>query len=349
MSTYNHLLELTRGEIVESVHSGAIAVVDVHGKLVAWHGDPQIVTYLRSSAKPFQALPFLEHGGQAAYGLTEREIALICASHSGTEEHVALVRQIQAKTGVLENDLLCGTHNPYHRPTAEAMRQRGEKPTPNRHNCSGKHTGMIAHARLHNLPYADYIDPAHPIQQEILQIFAEMCAIEVQQVQVGIDGCSAPNFAVPLYNAALGMARLLQPDALPSARADQCNVVTAAMFGHPDMVGGPDAFDTHLMQQTGGRILAKSGAEGYLVLGIAAGGSGLVGSGSGALGVAIKVADGDLRGSVRPAVALEILRQLDAITTQELDALSAYGPQFALYNWRRLRIGEAHACFELQR
>lgn len=346
-STYEHLFELTRGEIVESVHSGSIAVVNAQGKLVAWHGDPHLVTYLRSSAKPFQALPFLEHGGQSAYGLTQREIALICASHSGTDEHVALVRQIQAKTGVLESDLLCGVHNPYHRPTTEAMRQRGEKPTSNRHNCSGKHTGMIAHARLHNLPYEDYVNPAHPVQQEILQAFAEMCSIESQQVKIGIDGCSAPNFAVPLYHAAYGMARLLQPDELPPTRADQCRIITTAMTKHPDMVGGPDSFDTHLMQQTGGRVLAKGGAEGYFVMGIAPNGSGP--AGSTALGIAIKIADGDLRGSVRPAVALEILRQLEAITAQELEALTQYGPRFALYNWRKLHIGEARTNFKLQR
>jgi L-asparaginase II len=339
------LLELTRGEIVESIHCGSIAIVNARGKLVAWQGDPQLVTYLRSSAKPFQALPFLEHGGQAAYGLTEREIALICASHAGTDEHVALARQIQAKAGVRESDLLCGVHPSYHRPTAQAMRQRNEEPTPNRHNCSGKHTGMVAHARLHGYDYSDYINPAHPLQREILQAFAEMCAIAPQQVQIGIDGCSAPNFAIPLRHAALGVARLLQPDDVPAPRAEQCRQIVSAMTGNPDMVGGPDSFDTHLMQATGGRILAKGGAEGYLILGVPQGGYADNGP---ALGIAIKIADGDGRGSVRPAVALEILRQIEAISSAELTALAQYGPRFDLFNWRKLRVGEARACFELQ-
>jgi L-asparaginase II len=345
MPSTTSLFELTRGKIVESVHNGVIAVVDAHGSLAAWHGDPNFTTYLRSSAKPFQALPFFEHGGQAHYQLTTREIALICASHSGTDEHVALAAQIQAKTGVQESDLLCGVHPAYHRPTAQAMRERHEQPTPNRHNCSGKHTGMVAHARLHGFDYGDYINPAHPLQQEILQAFAEMCAVEPQSVIVGIDGCSAPNFAIPMRNAALGVARLMQPDDLPPSRADQCRVIVNAMTSYPDMVGGPDSFDTHLMQATSGRILAKGGAEGYFIMGIPAGGRG---PNSPALGITIKIADGDQRGSVRPSVALEILRQLDAITPGELESLSHYGPRFDLFNWRKLHVGEARPCFKLQ-
>jgi L-asparaginase II len=345
MTMASPLFELTRGEIVESIHNGIIAVVDARDNLVAWHGDPGFVTYLRSSAKPFQALPFLEHGGQAHYHLTSREIALICASHSGTDEHVALARQIQAKTGVQESDLMCGVHPAYHRPTAQAMRQRDEEPSPNRHNCSGKHTGMVAHARMHGFDYRDYINPAHPLQQEIIQAFAEMCSVSPQAVKIGIDGCSAPNFAIPMRNAALGIARLMQPDDLSPTRAEQCRIIVTAMTSHPDMVGGPDSFDTHLMQATNGRILAKGGAEGYLILGIPAGGRG---PNSPALGITIKIADGDSRGSGRPAVALEILRQLDAITPNELEHLANYGPHFNLFNWRKLHVGEARASFRLQ-
>ena len=139
---------MTRGDIVESVHFGAIAAVDSTGKLVAWYGDPDLLTFTRSSAKPLQALPFLESGGMSYFDLTLQEVALLCASHSGTDEHMAVIQSIQAKTGVRESDLMCGVHTVYDRKTAEAMRERGETPTPNRHNCSGKHTGMLAFARL---------------------------------------------------------------------------------------------------------------------------------------------------------------------------------------------------------
>jgi L-asparaginase II len=357
---YWPILELTRGSTVETVHFGALAIVDSSGKLVASHGDPSVVTFLRSSAKPFQALPFIEHGGQQAFGLTSKEVALICSSHSGTDDHVATVRGIQEKTGVAESQLMCGVHAPFHLPTQEAMRQRGEKPTPNRHNCSGKHTGMLAYIQLKkkngeqlpsNLPY---IDINHPIQQEILEAFADMCQMQVEQVSLGIDGCSLPNFAAPLYNAAYGFARLLNSGGFPPARDRACRAIVFAMKSNSEMVGGPDSFDTHLMQATGGRILCKGGAEGFLALGLL---PGALRSGSPALGIAIKISDGDLgahsrahgdpHGHARPAVALEVLRQLDALSVDEISALSEYGPKFMIRNWRKIEVGEARPCFTL--
>jgi len=343
--SYLPLFELTRGEIVESLHSGAIAVVDSHGKLTAWYGNPNQVTFLRSSAKPFQILPFLEHGGQKAFNLSKREIALICASHSGTDEHIEVVRQIQAKVGIKENDLLCGVHPPFYKPVIEAMYQRGQKPGANNNNCSGKHTGMVAHAKLHDLDYCDYVNFDHPIQKEILATFSEMCDVNQSDVQLGIDGCSAPNFAIPLSNAALGIARMMQPDDLPSSRAEQCHLIVESMTSNPVMVGGPESFDTHLMRATGGRILAKGGAEGYLLVGIPPGARS---EHSPALGIVIKIADGDQRGSVRPAVMLEVLRQLDLISLAELESLGHFGPNIHLYNWRKLKVGSGRVNFKLQ-
>ena len=146
--SYQQIFEVTRGRIVESIHFGAAAVVDSGGRLLAWLGDPKIITFLRSSAKPFQALPFIEGGGDQTFHLTSKEVAIICGSHDGTDEHVEVIKGIQAKAGVQESDLLCGAHPLSHVPTVEAMRARGETPTPNRHNCSGKHTGMLAAARI---------------------------------------------------------------------------------------------------------------------------------------------------------------------------------------------------------
>lgn len=349
LSPYLPLFELTRGKTIESVHFGAIAVVDACGHTIASYGDPQAVTFLRSTAKPFQALPFIENGGQAHYNLSPREIALICASHSGTDEHVAVARSIQAKTGVAEADLQCGVHPLSHEPTIEGMRLRGERLTPNRHNCSGKHTGMLAYARMKGLPKESYTDPSHPIQQEILSVFAAMCSLPPEQVEVGIDGCSAPNFAVPLYNAALGLARLCDPKAgnvEPPARRAACKVILDAMTGHPDMVGGPDSFDTHLMGAAGGRILAKSGAEGFYGMGLR---PGALGPGSPGAGVAFKVSDGDAKNRIRPAVALEILRQLGALEPSELEKLAVYGPVSTVHNWRKLEVGQARPCFVLSR
>ncbi|HEX9029017.1 MAG TPA: asparaginase [Anaerolineales bacterium] len=345
--SYFPIFELTRGKTIESIHNGAIAVVDAYGKPVASYGDPDTLTFLRSSAKPFQALPFIEHGGQDFYHLTRREIALMCASHSGTDEHVAVAREIQAKTGVSESDLLCGVHYPYDNQTSEALRERKEQPTPNRHNCSGKHTGMLAYARMEHLSTADYIDNEHPVQREIRQTFANMCALPVEQVALGIDGCSAPNFAVPLRNSALAYARLLDPVAgqvQPPARAAACRTITTSMMENPDMVGGPGRFDTRLMEVARRRILIKAGAEGYQGIGLAAG---ALGSGSPALGIALKIGDGDARAKARPAVVLEVLRQLGALSAAELALLAEFGPTFPVLNWRKIEVGEGRPCFEL--
>ena len=346
---YLPIFEVTRGGIVESVHFGAAAVVDSSGRLLAWYGDPKLTTFMRSSAKPFQALPFIEAGGDLTFHLTSRELAILCASHDGTDEHVEVIKAIQAKVGVQESDLLCGTHLLSDLATVEAMRQRGEVPTQNRHNCSGKHTGMLAFTRMKGLPKEDYTNPSHPIQQEILGAFAAMCALPIEQVEIGIDGCSAPNFAVPLYNAALGLARLCDPqagDVEPPARRAACNTIVEAMTSHPDMVGGPDSFDTHLMGAAGGRILAKSGAEGYYGIGLRPGALGL---GSLGAGVALKVSDGDAKNRVRPAVALEILRQLGVLDLSQLERLAFYGPVSTVHNWRKLQVGQARPCFVLSR
>lgn len=342
---YEPLYELTRGEIVESLHYGALAVCDAQGELIAWHGDPETITYLRSSAKPFQALPFIEEGGKEYFDLTLKEIALMCASHSGTDEHVETAHSIQSKTGLSEIDLACGCHPITHAPTIKAMHQRGEAPTPNRHNCSGKHSGMLAYARMRGLPTREYIDPLHPIQQRILAVFAEMCALEIEEVEVGIDGCSAPNFAVPLRNAARGFARLCQPEGLPEKRRDACLTITQAMLAHPEMVGGPDSFDTALMKVARGKLICKGGAEGYQAAGIL---PGALGTGSPALGIAIKIADGDLKGRARPAVTLEVLRQLGALPPESFAELARFGPQSKLYNWRNFQVGEAHPAFTLK-
>jgi L-asparaginase II len=358
-NSYLPIFQLTRGDIVESVHFGAIAAVDSTGKLVAWYGDPDLLTFTRSSAKPLQALPFLESGGMSYFDLTLQEVALLCASHSGTDEHMAVIQSIQAKTGVRESDLMCGVHTVYDRKTAEAMRERGETPTPNRHNCSGKHTGMLAFARLLGVSTdpeeSPYIDPHHPVQQRILKTLAEMADLRVDEIHIGVDGCSAPNFALPLRNTALAFARLCQPDGLSESRAEVCRLIIKAMLTYPDMIGGPEKFDTILMQAGQGRLICKGGAEGFQAFGIM---PGAIEPGSPALGVAFKISDGDLkghnfpsgdpRGRVRPAVVLEVLRQFGIFRAADQAKLAAYGPQFPVKNWRKIQVGWASPCFELK-
>ena len=350
---YAPIFALTRGEIVESLHYGALAVVDVHGELVASLGDPRAVTFLRSSAKPFQLIPFLTHGGKEFYNLSQQDIAIMCASHSGTDEHYDVICQIQARTGIAESELLCGVHPPMHESTDRDLRLRGEQPTPNRHNCSGKHTAMLAFARMLDVQERregnskPYIDPSHPMQQEILLTFADMCSAPADMVSVGVDGCSAPIFALPLYHVALGYARLCDPDAggvSPEARLRACNLVTDAMMTYPFMVAGPDRFDTRLMEVGKARVVSKGGAEGFMGVGLM---PGALGPGSPAIGIAGKISDGGNRSTVSPAVILEVLRQLGVLSSSELKLLSGFGPRFPVRNWRQRIVGEAYPTFTL--
>ena len=343
-SPYAPLVEVTRGPVVESVHSGALAVVDAHGKLIASAGDPNLVTYLRSSSKPLQVLPLLERGGVQAFNLSDKEIALMCASHSGTDEHYATVTALQAKIGISESDLLCGVHAPTHTATAEAMRQRGEVFTANRHNCSGKHTGFLAHAVLRGETKEDYINPNHPIQRTITQTFAEMIEFPREKIAIGVDGCSAPVFAVPLFNAALGFARLCNPTELAPARAKACQTITRAMTAYPFMVAGPERFDTLAMEIGDGRFICKGGAEGYQAIGIL---PGALGPGSPALGITYKVADGDVNGRARPVIGVEILRQLGLVTAADIAGPLAHLAARPVTNWREIKVGEMRPVFHL--
>ncbi len=348
------LLELTRGKIVESIHFGAIAVVDSRGKLLYSYGDPQTVAFLRSSAKPFQALPFFERGGPEKFGLTQKEQALICSSHEGSDEHVRTAESIQAKAGIHESDLKCGVHMPGDTAAYKALIARGEAPTPNRNNCSGKHSGMLAHAKMRGLPLDTYLDTNHPIQQDILSRFAEMCRYPREQVEIGIDGCSAPNFAVPLYNTALGFARLCDPHELEAVTARACRAITSAMTAYPEMVSGRNEFDCRLMEVGKGQIVCKRGAEGFQVIGLM---PGALGADSPGVGITFKVSDGDLTfrtikieplNRVRPAVTLEILRQLGALTEAQLQELSAFGPALPVKNHRGIVVGQSRPVFGLE-
>lgn len=347
------LLVVTRGQIQESIHYGSIAVVDSQGKLIASHGDPQTVAFLRSSAKPFQVLPFVERGGLEHFGFTQRELALACASHEGSDMHVQAVLQLQEKIGVEECDLQCGTHMPADVAELRTLILNAQEPAPNHNNCSGKHTAMLAHAKMRGLPLENYLDIDHPVQQDIFATFADMCKLPVEQVELGIDGCSAPNFAAPLYHAALAMARMCDPSDLSQTRAAACRKVTSAMTAYPEMVSGFGEFDEQLMKAGHGQIVCKRGAEGYQIIGLLAG---TMGADSPGIGIAIKVSDGDAsrlgRGlestnRVRPAVTVEILRQLGVLSPEQEQSLAGFGPEKPITNHRGLATGKSYPVFEL--
>ncbi len=345
------ILEIIRGQVVESTHFGSIAVVDSTGKLLHSYGDPHGVAFLRSSAKPFQALPFVERGGVEYFNLTQGELALACASHETAQIHLDAVQAMQARIGIQESNLQCGPHLPGDSINFKFVIQQNIKPTPNFNNCSGKHTAMLAHAKMRGLPLENYLAHEHPIQQDILATFSEMCGIEKEKIELGIDGCSAPNFAVPLMNAALGMARMCDPRDLSEARAGACKKITSAMTAHPEMVSNYGEFDCELMTTAAGKIITKRGAEGFQIIGLMPGVYGEHG-----VGIAFKVTDGDAarmndnlesNPRVRPAITLEILRQLNALNETQLQSLAKFGPEKTLKNYAGLVTGKSRPVFKL--
>ncbi|MBI5943749.1 MAG: asparaginase [Chloroflexi bacterium] len=345
------ILELTRGGVVESTHFGSIAIVDSKGNLLHSQGDPHTVAFLRSSAKPFQALPFVEQGGVEHFGFTQSELAISCASHETSQMHLDTVTAMQKKIDIEEGNLQCGPHLPGDSKKLRQVIKEDIKPTPNFNNCSGKHTAMLAFAKMRRLPLENYLAFEHPIQKDILKTFSEMCGIEMDKIQLGIDGCSAPNFAVPLINAALGMARICDPHELSEARAAACRKITAAMSAHPEMVSNHGEFDCELMKVGAGKVVTKRGAEGFQIIGIMPG----IISEYGA-GIAFKVTDGDkssmnddLESStrVRPAVTLEILRQLKVLNEAQLLSLAKFGPEKILKNYAGLVTGKSRPVFKL--
>lgn len=351
MISHQPILELIRGRVVESTHYGSIAVVDSTGKLLHSYGDSDMVTFLRSSAKPFQALPFVEHGGAEHFDFMESELSISCSSHETAQMHLDTVKAMQAKIGIQESDLQCGAHLPGDAVKLRMVIQQDIKPTANFNNCSGKHTAMLAYAKMRGLPLENYLEINHPIQQDILSTFSEMCGIEKDKIELGVDGCSAPNFAVPLFNSALGMARLCDPRALSESRAIACKKITSAMTTHPEMISNYGEFDCELMKVGAGKIVTKRGAEGFQIIGLMPGVYGENG-----VGIAFKVTDGDssrmnddLESStrVRPAITLEILRQLKVLNQTQLQTLEKFGPIKQLKNHRGILTGESHPVFQL--
>lgn len=342
---YAPLYEFTRGNLVESTHFGAFAVVNVQGELLASHGDPSTQTYLRSTAKPFQSLSFIEEGGAEEYDLSEKDIAILCSSHSGTDDHIRVLEGVQNKIGITEADLMCGTHPPYHKPTRKRLADKGISPTSNRHNCSGKHTGMIGFAKLLDAPIHTYLERDHPVQQHILSTISEMCSLDQRHIHIGTDGCSVPTFAMPLFNAAWGMAKLADPRALDLSNKKACHTIFRAMTKYPMMVAGPDRLDTSLMKIGQEKWISKSGAEAYQGLGISADAS--PGQSSG-IGIALKISDGDRGKRAKAPAVIEILRQLGLLDEQALEKLSSYAPGQPLINYRNIVIGRGQPSFKLE-
>jgi len=203
------LARVYRGPRVESSHRGSVAVVDERGTLLAGCGDPRTPVYVRSAAKPFQAIPLLEAGGEKKFRLTDEELALMCASHGGEPKHVQTAERMLRKGGFRVSDLECGAHAPMHEASARDLVRRGAAPTALHNNCSGKHAGMLLACRLLGLPSEGYVDPAHALQRKIRTTLARYAGIPESEITVAVDGCNLPVFRLPLAALACAYARLV--------------------------------------------------------------------------------------------------------------------------------------------
>ena len=302
-----------RGDIAESRHRVQCALVSPGGDVRAATADAGRVTSFRSSAKPFQLLPFVERGHADALGCSDEDLAVMAASHSGSRAHLAQVQGLLDRIGLTSAQLACGYHDPQDPESLADVQREPARRGPIYNNCSGKHAGMLAFARAEGWPVEGYERPGHPLQQLLLRTVADCCGVDPAVVLLGVDGCSAPVFGLPLTAMARGYARIA--DAMAhggDARARALARIGRAMTAHPVMVEGHGRLASDLLRATGGRILAKSGAEGLL----------LVADPAHATGVAIKCEDGAMR-AVAPA-AVELLQQLGVVLASEATALESH-------------------------
>ena len=329
------LVSVSRGELVESLHRGHIAVVDSRGKVLWQAGNPMYVTYFRSSAKPLQVLPIIESGAVDRYAINDRELTVMAASHHGEDCHVEAVMSILGKIGLEESCLKCGVHMPTNRMQAARLVKEGISVTPVYNNCSGKHAGMLAYAMHNGYPIDNYLDRENPVQVNMWKAVAEVSGLPPEKVVRGVDGCGVGVFGMPIANMAYAYARLADPGALPECFRDPAQRMTSAMIEYPEMIGGSSDFGSNLMRNGGGTVFAKGGAEGLFCVGVPRLG----------IGIAVKIEDGVSRG-LQTSV-MEVLRVLDIAGPEMLneEQTSVAAP---IRNCRKEGVGEITPCFELR-
>jgi len=329
------LIELTRGGTRECLHFGAVAVVDRSGRLLAHAGDAHWLTFTRSTLKALQALPFMQGGGASHFGFSPQQVALLCASHNGEDSHVAQVQGMLDKTGLSYRALRCGCHVPGLFTQLETAPPPGLVYDERHNNCSGKHAGFLAYCVQHGLSLEDYIDPQHPLQQAIRRDVARAVGLQPQDLKMGIDGCSAPNYAMPLSALAYGYARLAS-GAGDTEFGESFAALSEAMTTHPDMVSGQGRNDLAFMQAGAGDWVTKVGADGVQVVASKRRGEAF----------AIKIIDAN-----KPALfaaCVEVLEQLGWLDAAQREALQPWRAQ-PIVNARGLQVGERRPVFQLQR
>ena len=290
-----------RGDTVEAIHHASVAVVDTGGKLSHHLGDPNHIIMSRSAIKPFQALPLILSGAADHYGFTTGQLSIICGSHNGTDEHRELVLSILDRAGCGPGDLQCGIQLPIFMRIAETYPGNGEDKDPVRHNCSGKHAGFLALAKYLGEDIGEYLNPEKKTQQMVKKAVAEIIEYPQEEMRISVDGCSAPNFSLPLFNLALGFKKLACAQGGSPEISMALDEIKTAMTEYPEMFSGEGRFDLDLMHSFPGNIVCKVGAEALQGIGFS----------DPPLGIAVKIQDGNSR-ALGP-VCVEVLKQLGMI------------------------------------
>lgn len=317
------MIELWRGGMLESVHSGHAVICDEFGAIVEAWGESDAVVFPRSSCKMIQALPLLESGTAEAYGLTDAQLALACASHNGADIHTKAVARWLADLGLSDSDLRCGAHLPYDLDARNQLVCSGTAPCQIHNNCSGKHAGFLTMTQ-HLRAGPEYVDIDHPLQKAIRAVTEEVTGVDTPGY--GIDGCSAPNFATTMHGLARAMAFFAAANPEGSTRERAAARLTQAMGAFPELVAGEGRACTELMRAMDGKVAVKTGAEAVFVAILP----------ELKRGIALKILDGATRASEAAITALLV----------RLGALSSGDPVVAKYlsgpmkNWRGLTVGE---------
>jgi len=322
------LVEVTRGDLTESIHRGHIVVADATGRIIYQLGDPSFSFCLRSCAKPLQALPLISSGAADKYLLTPPELAVMCGSLNGQDFQVEAIQSVLGKIGASERDLQCGVHQPSHRSTAKKLQEEGTKPSTLHNNCAGKHAAMLMLCAYYDWPFENYLQREHPVQVLMGETVSSLSGVPREHIGVGIDGCGVPVFFLPLASLARAYAGLAS-----ASDPAMCRLMDAAL-SHPEMIAGDERICTDIMRALGKKVFAKTGAEGGYALSLMEKG----------WGVAIKIEDGSSR-ALSPAV-IETLSQLGTVTGDALLRLQPYH-RTPIYNHRKEIVGEVKACFRL--
>jgi L-asparaginase II len=318
------LVEVLRGDLVESRHRGTVAVVDAGGRRVLTFGDVERPIYPRSAIKPLQALPLVESGAADRFGFGAEELALACASHSGEPGHIATATRMLRLAGLDACALKCGAHWPIHQPSAQALAREGGTATALHNNCSGKHAGFLCTACALGAERETYVEPTHPVQRAVKTMLENLAGVSIGPDACAVDGCSVPTWALPLSALARAFARFGSGAGLSPERAKAAARLRAACAAHPWHVAGTGRFCTEIMQRFGARVFVKTGAEGVFCAALPDQG----------LGIAVKCDDGGSR-AAEAMMAATLARFLDSASRSALEPFV----RPSLRNWNGIVVG----------